>query len=474
MSTPTTAAIDSDGIPIPPKFIRQRGKMVYNPDYISYMKGEKNPNKSTKEESKILDVITDIVDLSEDFPYADQEHPMRTLRWNPGARWIYSNFGEISEVYRVTVVEDGKLVADYRKDGVGEDDTFNLFSTTKGIMSMLIGVVMERTDLTPQDTLEKVFENNPNAWTRLENSPEELEYTKSITIHELLTMTSGLVSMIGGLKGVLSMKAFSVPDAAGSDLARALEAPSFNPKLRGTFHYMPSSNILSYVIKEKTGLSPLEFAHLHVFPKLGIRPHKMNWEANSEGIQASYSQLYLTTYQLCKIGQLYLQDGFPSPKALKPLFDDDWIDLSHQKHVYAGQGGFDHWYGYLWSHYDRDYHSNLQAGDIWCAPGFNGQLLAISRDTNRVVAISRFPKPMDGDTLVHFKQCAIKLLGKTMSYQMSGNDGSESDGIGDSASSLPDGPPRKYIRQNGAMVLNQEYVDYMKNEQSRKTTGNDE
>ena len=81
---------------------------------------------------------------------------------------------------------------------------------------------------------------------------------------------------------------------------------------------------------------------------------------------------------------------------------------------------------------------------------------------------------MDADTLVHFKRCAIKLLGKTMSYQMSGDDGSESDGIGDSASSLPDGPPRKYIRQDGAMVVNPEYVEYMKNEQSRKASESEE
>ena len=458
--------LDCDGIEIPPKFVKHEKKTILNPEYVSYMKGGKQ-NRLTTECIK-LNAITSIADLSKDFPLVDPEQPMQTLKCNPGARWIESHFGKMSEVYRVTVVEDGMLVADYRKEGIGPNDTFNLFSTTKGIMSMLIGVVIEQTDLTPQDTLEQVFQNNPNAWSRLQNKDkdknkntlEELEYTKSVTIHELLTMTSGLASMVGGVKGIFSMKELSVADAAGSDLPRALAAPQYNPKNRGTFHYMPSSNILSYVIKEKTGMSPLEFANMYVFPKLGINPHRMSWDSNAEGIETSYSQLKLTTYQMCKVGQLYLQDGYPSPRTVKPLFGDDWIDESHKKHVY-GQGGFDHWYGYLWSLYDQDFHSNLQAGDIWCAPGFNGQLLAISRETNRVVAISRFPKPMNGETLVRFKKYAIKLLGKTMSYNTIENEKRE----------LNCQIPIKYIRRrDGIMVLNPDYVDYRTEQKQQQRT----
>jgi len=452
--TSVEKVFDSDGIEIPPKFVKQQGKMILNPEYVKYMKGEKSA--STSPEFTKLNAITSIVDLSKDFPLADPENPVQTLTENPGARWIESNFGEMSEVYRVTVIEDGMLVADYRRQGVEPDETYNLFSTTKGIMSMLIGVLIDKTDLTPQDTLEKVFKDNPDAWLRLQNSPEELEYTKSVTIHELLTMTSGLVSMVGGVKGVFSMKELSVADAAGSDLPRALAAPQYNPKNRGKFHYMPSSNILSYVIKQKTGMSPREFADIHVFPKLGIHPNKMSWDTNAEGIETSYSQLKLTTYQMCKIGQLYLQDGYPSPRSMKPIFGDNWIEQSHKKHVY-GQGGFDHWYGYLWSLYDRNFHSNLQAGDIWCAPGFNGQLLAISNETNRAVAISRFPTPMDAETLKRFKQYAIKLLGKTMCYNT----------IENKKRNLNCQIPVKYIRKDGIMVLNPEYVEYMTERKKR-------
>jgi CubicO group peptidase (beta-lactamase class C family) len=460
---------DCDGIWIPPKYSRQRGKMALNQDYVTYMKGRQALSLSptcTK-----LDAVTGLVDLSKDFaPAGDQ----RALRTNPGAKWIDCVFGNTKEVRRVTVIENGKLVADFRKDGVGLDDTFNLFSTTKGVVSMLIGVVVDRTDLALDHTLEEIFRDNPTAWSRLANSPEELAYTKSVTLQEIMTMTSGLTSVLGGVRGIMSMKELSVADAPGSDLARALAAPGYNPKNRGTFHYMPSSNILSYVIHEKTGMSPLQFATKHVFPKLGIHPSRMKWESNAEGIETSYSQLYLTTHQMCKVGQLFLQDGYPSPKSFKPLFGQDWVEASHAKHVF-GNSGFDHWYGLLWSLYDRDYHGNQQAGDIWCAPGFNGQLIAMSRETNRVVAISRTPIPMDAETLVNYKKSVIKLLGKTMSYTNLPNESSNgNDNANDKTETRNNescvGVPKKYIRDSTTrkMIVNPDYVEFMTDLQQKK------
>lgn len=396
-----------------------------------------------------LDAIIGLADLSKNFELSDPENPRR-LATNPGARWIEENFGKRKEVRRVTVIEDGKLVADYRGEGVGPDDTFNLFSTTKAFTSMLLGIVVQQTDLSITDTLEDIFKDTPLAWSRLEDYPEVMKHKKSIRLEEILTMTSGLVSMIGGRKGVMTMKAVTLADAPGSDLQRALLAPYYDPSKRGEFHYMPSSNILSYIIKEKTGLSPLKFAITHVFPKLGINPHKMSWDKNSDGIETSYSQLYLTTHQMCKIGQLYLQDGYHGPKAFKPLLEEDWICKSHTKHVFA-EKPFGHWYGYLWALYDRDYHGNHQAGDIWAAPGFNGQLIAFSRDTNRVCAISRSPiPPLGSEELKSYKRDAIKLLGTTMSFTTT-------------AAAAADLIPKAYIRnaRTGKMIKNPEYIEFM-------------
>ena len=456
---------NSDANNAPPKYIKVNGHMIRNRKYDSYLKGLSGSCSLDRSSAKLsspvmsslsgprpkLKSMTDLINLSNDFELASDE---RTLRNNPGAKWVRSTYEKMRAVRSVTVIEKGRIVADYKADGVDHDATFNLFSTTKAVISMLIGVVIHQTDLSLNDTLGDIFKDEPHAWSSLSEHLEERSYKKSIRLEEILTMTSGLKSMIGGRNGVLTMEKVTVPDAAGSDLPRALAAPDYDPAIRGSFHYMPSSNILSYVIKSKTGKSPREFADTFVFPKLGIKHSKMSWDNNADGIETSFSQLRLTTHQMCKIGQLYLQDGFHDPNSFKPLLPQEWIEASHSKHVFAA-ANFQHWYGYLWGLYDKDYHENHQVSDVWVAPGFNGQLIAVCKETDRVCAISRLPiPPITGEALIDYKKITIKLLSKTITYHSSQNDGKDTN--------QTKGMPHTYIKDTqGKMIRNPEYDQFM-------------
>jgi len=424
----------------PKKYLKDpnNGIVIRNPAYDRYM------GLSAKQQtSTILNAVTGFVDLSRDFEM-QSNHLV-----NPGSRLLEMDFKKMKEVRRVTVIENGIVVADYRHHGVTPQDTYNLFSSTKSITSMLIGVLMDQPDieLKVTDTLGDIFKDNHQAWSRLRYiKPEEYDYKKSIRLEEILTMTSGLSSLIGGVQGLLHMQNISVADAPGSDLPTSLVAPQYDPAMRGKFNYMPSSNILSYVIKEKSGLSPREFADKFVFPKLGIEHHQMKWDRNTDGIETSYSQLKLTTIHMCKVGQLYLQDGYHSPTSFNPLMSEEWMTASHSKHVFDKVY---HWYGYLWCMYDRKFHHQQTLGDVWCAPGFNGQMIAMSRETNRVVAISRSPiPPLGGDTL-RFKKAVIKLLSPTMCYKP--------------LSAGPECIPKKYVKnpRDGKMIRNEEYTRFL-------------
>lgn len=387
-----------------------------------------------------------LVDLSQEWEID------RAFESNPGARWCERVFAQDSDVNRVTVIENGKLVVDYRGKGEGLDDIHHLFSTTKSVISMLVGAVMRHAgvDLKVTHTLGEIF---PDEWAWQKLDGNERAYKKALRLEEILTMTSGLVSNTGGRRGIINMKDVSMADAAGSDLPRALEAPAWNPKLRGKFHYMPMSNILSYVIKQKTGLSPREFGDKYVFPKLGIHHSKMDWDSNAEGIQTSYSNLQLTTRQMCKIGQLFLQDGYSAPGSSNSVISEEWVRTTHSKHVpYTDTYGS---YGYLWGCYDRDYHGIQTLGDVWVAPGMFGQLIAVSRETNRVCAVSRFPTPILGEALVEHKVRCIKLLGKTLCYQSHRDKLCRDINI-----------PEPYIKIYGKLVRNPEYTAYMANKAS--------
>jgi len=93
----------------------------------------------------------------------------------------------------VTIIENGKLVVDYRGKGEGLDDIHHLFSTTKSVITMLVGAVMRHAgvDLKVTHTLGEIF---PDEWAWQNLDGNERAYKKALRLEEILTMTSGLVS----------------------------------------------------------------------------------------------------------------------------------------------------------------------------------------------------------------------------------------------------------------------------------------
>ena len=500
----------------PKKYLKDpnTGTVLRNPEYDRFMMGlnitsnshvsssssaDTNDNTDDSDNTKVSDDNDDtkvsdndannncIVDLSKDF-VMQSNHLI-----NPGSRLLEMDFKKFREVRRVTVIENGIIVADYKQKGVSAQDTYNLFSSTKAITSMLIGILINlpHINLSVTDTLEEIFQHNHNyAWSGIQNqeynvysNTDEYNYKKSIRLEEILTMTSGLKSMMGGVKGIINMKHVSVADAPGSNLPKSLAAPSYDATIRGKFHYMASSNILSYIIKEKSGLSPREFADKYVFQYIGIKHTAMKWDTNSDGIETSYSQLKLTTIQMCKVAQLYLQNGYskssdnnnnPSSDSdsddndnnnkqqqKQPIISTQWIQQTQGKHIF-GNAGFDHWYGYLWALYDKKYHKQHTIDQVWVAPGFNGQMIALSKETNRVVAVSRLPTPMTNDNLLHYKQCIIKLLSPTRNYAP--------------LSAGPENIPKKFIKKTNhasgksKMIRNPEYDRFMESKRIHSDT----
>ena len=96
------------------------------------------------------------------------------------------------------------------------------------------------------------------------------------------------------------------------------------------------------------------------------------------------------------------------------------------------------------------------------APGFNGQMIALSKETNRVVAVSRLPTPMTNDNLLHYKQCIIKLLSPTRNYAP--------------LSAGPENIPKKFIKKTNhasgksKMIRNPEYDRFMESKRIHSDT----
>lgn len=293
------------------------------------------------------------------------------------------------DVRRFIVIDNGVIVKDYQRDTVNDGAVYELFSATKAVTSFVIGTIIydPQYDLSLDTTLGEIFAGNEIAWTGIPNATERV-FKQQITVEELLTQSSGLYQELS-ISAFLGI-AIDIPNSAGVDLPDSLASPLWNATQKGEFFYLVTSNILSYVIKEVTGLTPWEYVAVDVFPSLGILPEQVVWGQNSEGVETSYSSIQLTARHMAKIAQLYLQKGMASPT--KRLLSEEFVEASVTIHQTGIDGaGNPMTTGYLWVNvpFNLTEMPNAIGDEMWCGLGFMGQGFCFNYESNRVVAFQR-------------------------------------------------------------------------------------
>ncbi|OEU13206.1 beta-lactamase/transpeptidase-like protein [Fragilariopsis cylindrus CCMP1102] len=336
------------------------------------------------------------LDLSQDFPVGNTD--------NPDAAAIEAMIDP--SIYRLLVIDDGTIVMEYQADSVRDDDeAFHIHSATKPWSRLLIGMIIEspKYNLSMDDKLGDIFLEE-SAW-ELVTDETEREIKENITIYEMMTMTDGL------------MENWEAHPYFGENLAEWLEYYVINGTEKDSlvdignifgvdidtsdyretsFIYLILENILSYVVREVTGMTPLDFASKEVFPFLGIDPEKPGflWRPDWNGTQLFGSGMYLTARQMAKLPQLYLQKGYAAPD--QSLVSDDFINASLSPISYSNFGQSS--VGMLWWLLgDKDNDPDFPAmvvdpslpGKIWCGSGMGGQQACLNHETGRVVVVQR-------------------------------------------------------------------------------------
>jgi len=336
-----------------------------------------------------------ILDLSEEFPIGN----------------VYTTDAEgfqefiTRDVRRFLIIDDGEIVKEYQRDNINQEDVFELWSATKATMSMFVGTVIynDDYDLTEDDTLGEIF-TDERAWSDIVD-PEELAFKQNITILELLTMTSGLIQDIDStmiLSGLSAnvMRPVNIPNSAGINIRESLALPDWNATERGNYNYLFTSNILSYVILEVTGMTPFEYVSANVFPALGINTDNVIWQQNHGGMETSFSSLFMTARDMAKVAQLYLQKGLVAPD--KRLLSEEFVEASLSEFSFGGVGDLAIWQGYLWTEMPifTPLFPNTIGEHIWCGMGFLGQGFCFNYESKRVVAFQRSNTIWDVDNQV--------------------------------------------------------------------------
>ena len=179
-------------------------------------------------------------------------------------------------------------------NGSNASQIYNIWSVTKSFTSTLVGQAHDMGLIEETDSLISYF------------LPEyTLEYLDEITLHNLLTMTSGYADEFGW------------PDWYQQSTENLLSMDHGSP---GQFFYNNSScHINSHILFHKSGHTPYDFANTYLFPHLGIE--NASWNSGFLSINDGSASLYLTLRDMVKLGQLYIQEGLSGSNQ---ILSNDW------------------------------------------------------------------------------------------------------------------------------------------------------
>lgn len=283
-------------------------------------------------------------------------------------------------LYGIVVSKNNQVVYQGHYNGSQEDYLQNNQSLTKSIMSLLIGIAVDKKYISS-------IEQSISLWfPELKKDKDPRKQT--ITVHQLMDQTSGLwhENLEGGLGEYLALK-----DPSGFTLQQPLLSDPGKE-----FHYNnAATHLLSIIITKATGMRTLYFAKKYLFNRLGI--HHVDWKKMNDGYYdgAGLQSVYLRTADINKIGSLLLNEGHYGSRR---IVSANWVtQLLHPAVTKPTTWGFGNsQYALCW------YHVNYEGSDLTYGMGWGGQFMIVIPDRKAVIAVN---EKVDDATAV--KQSAL-------------------------------------------------------------------
>jgi CubicO group peptidase (beta-lactamase class C family) len=242
---------------------------------------------------------------------------------------------------------------------------WNIRSAAKSVLSILTGMALE--DGLIGDLDERLGDLLPEVFKGTQDHARG-----EITLRHLLTMTSGLRSVEGGLT------AFTMLASPNWTEYMARLTMDYKPGERFVYN-SANPHLLSAAISHRADRSLLEYASERLFSPLGIR--EVLWGAGPEGVTFGGGNLYLSSQELAKIGLLCLRQGEWEGKQ---LVSPGWIaEMLQPYQLYIP--GWD--YGYYWYLHDEYVIRRKKPIRTFSAAGSGGQKLIVIPELDLILAV---------------------------------------------------------------------------------------
>jgi len=266
----------------------------------------------------------------------------------------FSSAQQIESITSLVVFHNDTIIKEAFYGSGGADVRQGVRSVTKSVMSILIGIAIDKGYLTSIDqTLGEFIDTSVYTIT-----PEK----SSIKISHLLSMTSGfewdeLTSVLGYNQWVL----------ADNQVQYLLDKPLTSEPGQLFTYNSAGTHLLSYIITKESGISTYEFSLQYLFNPIDIE--EVDWYVDKQGYCNGGAGLIFTPHDMIKIGQLVLNHGIYKGKT---IVSSDYIDISTQTKISTGNTmNFASSYGYCWWLGQKD------EIDYVFANGYGGQFIVI-------------------------------------------------------------------------------------------------
>jgi len=269
-------------------------------------------------------------------------------------------------IHSVMIRRHGKIVSQGWWAPYAPETPHLLWSLSKSFTSTAIGLAQDEGLLSIDDQVISFFP---------EDVPEEVSNNlKAMRISDLLRMNTGhaVEPSFRNMQSDNWVEAF---------LAHKVDyKPGTHFKYNSMATYMCSA-----ILQKVTGMTMLDYLTPRLFEPLGIQ--KPSWESDPMGINVGGWGLSVTTEDISKLGQLYLQKGKWEGKQ---LLSEAWVDAASSNQTSNGsnpESDWDQGYGYqFWQ-----CRHNAYRGD-----GAFGQYCLVMPEQDAIIAITAGSDDLQG------------------------------------------------------------------------------
>lgn len=271
----------------------------------------------------------------------------------------------------------------YYQQGITASSRMNVASVTKSVVSLLVGIAIERGAIASvEEPLAAFFPEHAQG--------PGAAALQRVTLRHLLTMSSGFDR--GGITYDDYID-FSRRLYAPGFLAYALARPlAYEPGSRFQYNSV-DTHLLALALARRLKVPLAEFAQDVLFRPLGI--HGVEWPTGQDGVPNGAAELRLTAPEMLRIGQMMRAGGSWEGRQLVPAAFVREATVRKIASDIPPRGRADLWgYGYLWwlSSTPGDelpaYNASGFGGQfIYVVPALEVVVVALTEQISRAVAI---------------------------------------------------------------------------------------